>query len=282
MFHLGLIGWPLGHSLSPNLHDAALAALDLPGEYRLYPVPPLPEGQARLAELFEQVRSGDLDGLNVTIPHKQTVLPLLDELTPTAPAIGAANLIFLKDGQLIGDNTDAAGFLADLQRCGLCGPYPGPPESPGAGSRRVGPGSGVRPGQRRLAGVDSRPPGRTGQCISRQPARHWPGHPGFTTAARGPGRQLRSDRQHHPAGYVPGCRNQIPGRQTCRSRRAPACTTWCTIRLRPTSSARGAPPACAPPTGWACWSSRPPWPSRPGQASPPLWQPCGLRWRPHP
>jgi shikimate dehydrogenase len=125
MFHLGLIGWPLGHSLSPKLHNAALAALHLPGEYRLYPVPPFPEGQARLAELFEQVRSGALDGLNVTIPHKQNVLPLLDELTPTATAIGAANLIFLKDGQLIGDNADAAGFLADLQRCGLSAPTPG-------------------------------------------------------------------------------------------------------------------------------------------------------------
>ena len=125
VLHLGLVGWPLGHSLSPRLHEAALAALNLPGEYRLYPAPPFPEGQAPLAELLDQVRKGILHGLNVTIPHKQNVLPLLDELTPTAAAIGAANLIYLKAGRLTGDNADAAGFLADLRRCGLAAPASG-------------------------------------------------------------------------------------------------------------------------------------------------------------
>jgi shikimate dehydrogenase len=123
--HLGLIGWPLGHSLSPRLHNAALAALNLPGEYRLYPVAPFPEGQARLAELLDLVRKGVLNGLNVTIPHKQNVLPLLDDLTPTAAAIGAANLIYMKAGRLTGDNADAAGFLADLQSNGLAQPASG-------------------------------------------------------------------------------------------------------------------------------------------------------------
>ena len=123
--HLGLVGYPLGHSLSPKLHEAALAALNLPGEYRLYPVRPLPEGQVRLAELLDQMRKGNLHGLNVTIPHKQNVLSLLDELTPTAAAIGAANLIYLKAGRLTGDNADAAGFLADLQRNGLAAPPSG-------------------------------------------------------------------------------------------------------------------------------------------------------------
>ena len=122
---LGLVGWPLGHSLSPRLHNAALAALNLPGEYRLYPVPPFPEGKAHLSELLDDLRQGALHGLNVTIPHKQNVLALLDELTPTAAAIGAANLIYLKDGRLTGDNTDAAGFLADLQHCGLAAPISG-------------------------------------------------------------------------------------------------------------------------------------------------------------
>ncbi len=117
--HLGLVGWPLGHSLSPRLHKAALTALNLPGEYQLYPVPPFPEGQARLAELLGQLRKGSVHGLNVTIPHKQNVLPLLDELTPSAAAIGAANLLFLRAGRLTGDNADAAAFLADLHRNGL-------------------------------------------------------------------------------------------------------------------------------------------------------------------
>lgn len=122
VLHLGLVGWPLGHSLSPRLHNAALAALNLPGEYQLYPVPSFPEGQVRLAELLDQVRTGAgsaVHGLNVTIPHKQNVLPLLDELTPTAAAIGAANLLFLEAGRLTGDNADAAAFLADLRRNGL-------------------------------------------------------------------------------------------------------------------------------------------------------------------
>jgi shikimate dehydrogenase len=114
-FALGLIGYPLGHSLSPQLHHAALAAMGLPGEYRLYPVEPLPQGQAVLAQLVGRLRSGELHGLNVTIPHKQAVLPLLDELSPAAQAIGAANTLFLRNGRLLGENTDAPGFLADLQ-----------------------------------------------------------------------------------------------------------------------------------------------------------------------
>lgn len=123
---LGLTGWPLGHSLSPRLHQAALTALDLAGEYRLYPVPPLPEGRGDLAELVQQVRHGRLHGLNVTIPHKQNVLPLLDELTPAARAIGAVNTLYRQAGRLVGHNTDAPGFLADLERLGFAGPTSGP------------------------------------------------------------------------------------------------------------------------------------------------------------
>ena len=123
---LGLTGWPLGHSLSPRLHQAALTALDLAGEYRLYPVPPLPEGRGDLAKLVEQVRRGRLHGLNVTIPHKQSVLPLLDELTPAASAIGAVNTVYRRAGRLVGHNTDGPGFLADLERLGFAGLTSGP------------------------------------------------------------------------------------------------------------------------------------------------------------
>ena len=122
MYQLGLIGYPLGHSLSPAIHQAALQAMGLAGEYRLYPVRPLPHGQAELAELVEQVRQSGLDGLNVTIPHKPSVVPLLDRLTSTAAGIGAVNTIFREAGRLWGDNTDAPGFLADLQRLGVKGP----------------------------------------------------------------------------------------------------------------------------------------------------------------
>ena len=121
MYALGLIGYPLEHSLSPRLHGAALRTLGLAGDYQLYPVPPLPQGAPGLAQLLAQVQRGQLHGLNVTIPHKQSVQPLLGTLTPAAQAIGAVNTIFCQDGQLCGDNTDAPGFLQDLQRLQLVG-----------------------------------------------------------------------------------------------------------------------------------------------------------------
>jgi shikimate dehydrogenase len=116
VFSLGLIGYPLQQSLSPRLHAAALGSMGLQGEYRLYPVPPLPEGEKLLGETIANVRTGQIQGLNVTIPHKQTVLPYLDQLTPQAQAIGAINTIFCRAEVLTGDNTDAPGFISDLER----------------------------------------------------------------------------------------------------------------------------------------------------------------------
>ncbi len=115
-FHLGLTGYPLSHSLSPVLHARALAAAGLDGEYCLYPVPPSPSASQGLYALLGRLRRGELDGLNVTIPHKQVVLPLVDRLAPAARRIGAANLLYWRGGQLVGDNTDAAGFSLDLHR----------------------------------------------------------------------------------------------------------------------------------------------------------------------
>jgi shikimate dehydrogenase len=114
MMHLGLIGYPLGHSLSPKIHAAALTACGLQGDYSLFPI--APDDTQTLSDLLARVRSGEIRGLNVTIPHKQNVIPLLDELTPTAQAIGAVNTISMRNGKLVGDNTDAPGFLADLKR----------------------------------------------------------------------------------------------------------------------------------------------------------------------
>lgn len=112
MIHLGLTGYPLGHSLSPKLHSAALHYYDLQGEYSLFPIKP--EALQSLNQLLGRVRSGKITGLNVTIPHKQNVIPFLDELTETARAVGAVNTIYLRDKKLIGDNTDSPAFLADL------------------------------------------------------------------------------------------------------------------------------------------------------------------------
>jgi shikimate dehydrogenase len=94
------------------LHKAALTAAGLEGSYSLFPVDPAHPDE--LAHLLGRVRSGEIHGLNVTIPHKQAVIPLLDELSETAKAIGAVNTIYAQNGRLIGDNTDAAGFWADV------------------------------------------------------------------------------------------------------------------------------------------------------------------------
>ena len=113
-FKLGLIGYPLSHSLSPKIHTAALKACGLQGDYSLFLIHT--DDKQRLKDLLGRVRSGEITGLNVTIPHKQNVIELMDELTPTAKAIGAVNTIYLRDEKLIGDNTDAAGFLSDLKK----------------------------------------------------------------------------------------------------------------------------------------------------------------------
>ncbi|HCK66291.1 MAG TPA: shikimate dehydrogenase [Anaerolineae bacterium] len=113
MIHLELIGYPLGHSLSPKIHTAALKACGLEGKYSLFPIHP--DDKQGLESLLNQVRAKQIYGLNVTIPHKQNVIEFMNELTPTAKSIGAVNTIYLKDEKLIGDNTDALGFLADLK-----------------------------------------------------------------------------------------------------------------------------------------------------------------------
>jgi shikimate dehydrogenase len=130
-FKLGLIGYPLTHSLSPQIHAAALKACGLEGDYVPFTIHP--NDMHGLKALLARLRSGELHGLNVTIPHKQTVIEFLDELTPTAQAVGAVNTMYLREGKLIGDNTDAPGFLADLRKF--------LPESP---SPILGEGLGVR------------------------------------------------------------------------------------------------------------------------------------------
>lgn len=114
MIRLGLIGYPLGHSLSPKIHMAALNACGLQGNYSLFPIHP--DDNQGLKDLLNRVRVGEITGLNVTIPHKQNAIELLDKLTPTAKTIGAVNTIYFRENKLIGDNTDAPGFLKDLNR----------------------------------------------------------------------------------------------------------------------------------------------------------------------
>jgi shikimate dehydrogenase len=113
---VGLIGWPVSHTFSPAMHNAALQALRLNWIYIPLPVPPKQVGAA-LAGL----PALGFRGVNVTVPHKQSVMPLLEEISPAATAIGAVNTIYVnqEDGRLTGYNTDWRGFLADLQALNL-------------------------------------------------------------------------------------------------------------------------------------------------------------------
>jgi shikimate dehydrogenase len=114
MIKLGLIGYPVSHSLSPKIQNAALQACGLIGDYCLFPIHP--DDRQGLQEMLNYVLTDEIHGLNVTIPHKHTVIPLLDELTPIARTIGAVNTIYLREKKLIGDNTDVPAFLSDLKR----------------------------------------------------------------------------------------------------------------------------------------------------------------------
>lgn len=114
MIKLGLIGYPVSHSLSPKIQNTALQACGLEGDYSLFPIHP--DDKQGLYDLLARVRSGEMMGFNVTIPHKQNVIEFLDELTPNAKSIGAVNIIYLRENKLVGDNTDAGGFLSDLKK----------------------------------------------------------------------------------------------------------------------------------------------------------------------
>jgi shikimate dehydrogenase len=108
---LGVAGWPVAHSRSPAMHNAALEAVGLDGwRYQHLPLPP-----ELFAEAVRALPGVGFAGINVTIPHKEAALALADEATVTARAIGAANtLTFGPEGVVHADNTDAPGLIAAL------------------------------------------------------------------------------------------------------------------------------------------------------------------------
>ncbi|MDZ7963324.1 MAG: shikimate dehydrogenase [Aulosira sp. DedQUE10] len=107
---LGVIGHPVEHSLSPVMHNAAIAKLGL--DYVYLPFPIAPENLEIAIAGFAAV---GVVGFNVTIPHKQAIMPLLSEITPIAQAIGAVNTVSRQNHQWVGTNTDIEGFIAPLE-----------------------------------------------------------------------------------------------------------------------------------------------------------------------
>jgi shikimate dehydrogenase len=110
----GVIGDPIEHTMSPVIHNAAFKKLGLD-----YLYVPFRVRKEELGQAVAGIRALNIRGLNVTIPHKVTVMPMLDGLDPLAEKIGAVNTIVNNDGDLRGYNTDAAGFLQALLERGV-------------------------------------------------------------------------------------------------------------------------------------------------------------------
>jgi len=106
---LGVIGHPIGHSLSPLMHNAALTELGENYVYVAFPIKP-----DDLATAIAGLESIGVVGFSVTIPHKQTIMPFLSQITPTAKLVGAVNTVWWTEQGWQGTNTDVEGFVAPL------------------------------------------------------------------------------------------------------------------------------------------------------------------------
>lgn len=109
-----LLGHPVAHSLSPAFQDAAFAHAGINARYELWDVAP-----AQLPAVVARLRDRAILGANVTVPHKEAVVALLETIAPLAARIGAVNTIVKRDGLLHGENTDAGGFIGPLHERGL-------------------------------------------------------------------------------------------------------------------------------------------------------------------
>lgn len=107
---LGIFGYPVKHTLSPVMQNAAIDALGL--KYVYVPFEVRPE---ELESAVKSIRALGIAGVNVTVPHKQAVIPFLDDVTEEASLIGSVNTIENRDGRLIGHNTDSKGYIRSLR-----------------------------------------------------------------------------------------------------------------------------------------------------------------------
>src|SRR5262249_5870643 len=109
---IGIIGYPVGHSLSPNIHNRAFELLNLDFIYLKFPAPDV-------RDFLDNAREIGIYGFSVTIPHKSAVIPFLDEVTPEAHEAGAVNTVSSRYGKWVGDNTDIYGVKAALASVGF-------------------------------------------------------------------------------------------------------------------------------------------------------------------
>ena len=110
---LGIIGFPIGHSISPVFQQAALDHLHIDATYQAWEVSP-----GSVERFVQGLRGPEMLGINVTVPHKEAVIPYLDEWDDSATAAGAVNTIVNRGGHLSGHNTDGSGFLRALRDTG--------------------------------------------------------------------------------------------------------------------------------------------------------------------
>lgn len=105
----GLIGYPVGHSMSPDIHNAALKDAGIDGHYHGFQVE-----EHDLADAVSGMKALGISGFNVTVPHKVEIMQYLDKIDVTAERLRAVNTVRLEKGQLVGYNTDGEGFLHSL------------------------------------------------------------------------------------------------------------------------------------------------------------------------
>lgn len=107
----GLIGYPVKHSLSPVMHNAAFRAMKINAQYRLFPLK-----EEEIPAFIRGLRQNNIYGLNVTVPYKEKIIPFLDKLSKEAGLIGAVNTIKVFPDRLEGFNTDGQGFITHLTK----------------------------------------------------------------------------------------------------------------------------------------------------------------------
>ena len=110
MQRFAVLGHPINHSFSPIMHEASFRALNYDASYTRRDVPP-----ETLSGALKALADEGFTGVNLTIPHKQLALPMMDELTPEAVRLGAVNTVRFENGKYYGHNTDGAGFLAAVK-----------------------------------------------------------------------------------------------------------------------------------------------------------------------